>query len=132
MRLIVLASLLLGSFSAFSACKDPAFQGIEESDYRKVGFHKRFQFVSSGPVAAPKGYPDIFETGDGPCQYVEALVLKHKASGRTYAIYTTHDDSCDGGNTMGIAVDVALQKKKQYQKAIVGHVGDSEFSCEEK
>ena len=46
-------------------------------------------------------------------------------------MFTTHDDYCDGGNTMGVIVDMDLYKSdgETMEEAIVADVGDSEVYC---
>jgi hypothetical protein len=47
-------------------------------------------------------------------------------------MFTTHDDYCDGGNTIGIVFDMEIYKQRKLKESIVGEIGDSEFYCLKK
>ncbi|MCO4756284.1 MAG: hypothetical protein KC478_17520, partial [Bacteriovoracaceae bacterium] len=76
------------------------------------------------------GFSDTFGVAPNLCHDVMATYLKHKASGKTYVMFTTHDDYCDGGNTIGIIVDMKLYSQQKLEEAVVAQIGDSEVYCD--
>ena len=132
MRILLLALLVLGSFSSFAKdnCTDKNLNGIKIGEtYNQLQYHKRFKLLFESDSPAPAGFSDYFGSGSELCHDVKATYLKHNPSGKTYVMFTTHDDYCDGGNTTGIMIDMVLYGKHKLEDAIVGDIGDSEFYC---
>jgi len=58
-----------------------------------------------------------------------ATYLKHNKSGKTYVMFTTHDDYCDGGNTQGLIIDMEIYGQRKLEDAVVADIGDSGVYC---
>ena len=136
MKKLTTLAILAISTTLFAAdnCKDENLNGLNVDYYSDLEETGKFEKLYSGDSPAPIGFPNIFGDSDSPCRDVMVTFLKHIESKKVYAMYTTHDDYCDGGNTIGIMVDV-----KKYQdldlkmeEAAVAEIGDSEFYCLEK
>ena len=136
-KLIVLVCLILSfSTSVFAEkkCKDLNLDGLSGEHYNDLQNQRRFRKLFQGDSPAPVGYSDIFGEGESACKAVEVTFLEHIQSNKIYAIYTTHDDYCDGGNTLGIVIDTKKYRDLSISTsdAVVGRVGDGEFNCNKK
>ena len=131
MKIIALLSLLVSSaVFANEDCKDKNFNGLELGiEYNKLQYHKRFKKLYEGDSPAPVGYDDFFGDKDSLCKDVMATYLKHYKSDTTYIMYTTHEDYCDGGNTIGIIIDYKKYQSSTFEDAIVAEIGDSGVYC---
>lgn len=132
MKNLVILITLLTSFSAFATenCKDSNLNNVEGAiHYDEVKNNKDFTLLFEADSPAPAGFSEYFGTAPELCFDVMATYLKHNKSGKTYLMYTTHDDYCDGGNTTGIVIDMSLHSKQKLEESIVADIGDSEFYC---
>jgi hypothetical protein len=130
-KLIILLTLVM-SYSTLAAtkCKDKNFKGLEFGEnYDQLKYRNRFTLLYEAASPAPAGYSDYFGTAPELCFDVMATYLKHNTSGKTYLMYTTHDDYCDGGNTSGIILDMDLYTQQNLEGSIVADIGDSEVNC---
>lgn len=129
---VSLVLILVSSLSLASAnCKDQNFKGIAYEDYDELKDYKRFELLYHGDSPAPVGFGELFSNNEEVCWDVRVTFLKHKPSEKVYAMYTTHDDYCDGGNTMGIIIDLKKYDNRSihFSDTVVGEIGDSEFRC---
>ena len=136
MKKFFILAVMASSFSAFADavefdCKDSNFNTIDVEFFPEDMSKSLFEELYATQSPAPIGYPDTFGEGDDACRDVSVTYVKHKKSGRQYAIYRTQDDYCDGGNTIGLVIDI---KKYQdldisYADAAVGEISDGEFYC---
>jgi hypothetical protein len=139
MKAIFTVLVLFLSFSAQAArekqanCKDANLNGLDVGiKYDELKYHNRFTQLLATPSAAPAGFEEFDWDGNTLCRATSATYLKHKATNKLYIMFTTGDDYCDGGNTLGIMID---QNKYEFggenvRDSIVAHIGDSEFVCE--
>ena len=139
MKTLILAALLLSGIAVHADqpktdyknenCKDSNLNGLGVvGDYDKLQFRNRFKLLLKVDSPAPAGIEPL-SFGDQICYYTQATYLKH-SSGKVYVMYTTHDDSCDGGNTQGAMVDIQTYRGEQsIEKAVVAYIGDAQFSC---
>src|SRR5690606_7179007 len=99
--------------------------GIKGVDsYRQLQYLNRFELVASVDSAAPAGFEDVFGKSENLCRDVMATYLKH-TSGTLYVMYTTHDDYCDGGNTIGIMLNMSKysNERSSLKDSVVGTIG---------
>ncbi len=133
MKFLLLSGLVLLSINSFAEekCKDSNFNGLYAEHYSKLQYHSRFKKLFEGDSPAPAGFSEVFGAGDELCRDVTLTVLKHSNSEKTYFMYTTHDDYCDGGNTLGIIIDMEKHSEllTSLKDTIVGEIGDGEFYC---
>lgn len=131
-KMLILLSVIL-STTAFAGakCSDKNFVGLEAESYDKLQYHNRFVKLFEGDSPAPLGFADTFGPDDSPCRAVMVTYLKHVKTQKVYAMYTTHDDYCDGGNTIGLVIDTEKYSSlnNDMKDAVVGEIGDSEFYC---
>lgn len=136
MRMMMVSICLTLTFSAFaeSNCKDENFNEIGIDYYSEIDDSGSFKtlFISDSP--APAGYPEVFGEGNSTCRAVKATYIQHIESKKRYVMFTTHDDYCDGGNTIGLVLDLNKYDNEgsKFSDAIVGEIGDSEFYCLKK
>ena len=139
----VLFALLSISFTlhASTECKDKNLNGLGDKIdfYYELKTLDTFEYLGEFESAAPAGIQDTFGSGDNTCREVKATYFKY-IDGTNYAIYTTHDDYCDGGNTIGVMINMSLyQSVFSYRRhgalkiedSIVAYIGDSEIECVE-
>lgn len=127
--MIVAVIAAFGASAKTTGCKDKNFNGLEDyTSYDKLQYYKRFSVLYSGDSPPPIGYEDTFGTAGSHCYATNVAFIKHY-SGKVYAMYTTHDDFCDGGNTIGVVIDMDLYGNGETEKAIVAEIGDSELVC---
>lgn len=138
MKKIVMLSLLLSGFVASANlgnqtnCADSNFNGIEVgANYTELKYLKRFKQLYSGDSPAPAGIEPLHSEGH-ICFATTATYLKHLPSNKTYVMFTTGDDYCDGGNTTGVIVDMEAYVEQRLQESIVADIGDGEVICREK
>ncbi len=127
MRALLLTAILFAGISAqangvLSNCKDTAFnglpRGIHFSELKDRGRFAQIYYVANTP--APAGF-DI-----AGCNSVEASYLRHNPSKKMYAVMTSNGD-CDGGNPVGVVVD--LDAHEFNQDGLVAEIGDGEVVC---
>lgn len=132
MKKLFLALLFIAiSSNAFADCSDQNLTGMRGVDYyQQLQDLKRFELIAEVWSAAPAGFENTFGTVDNLCRDVKATYLKHE-SGTIYVMYTTHDDYCDGGNTIGIMInmDKYLSERNSLEDSVVATISDSEFIC---
>lgn len=125
-----------------SSCKDSNFDEtyIYDGGYKRINKYERFSRVNTFYTVTPgqlfESYFDI-DLDESPnysafCFSVKAHYFTHTASNKEYVMYTTHEDQCDGGNTMGVIVDVAQFKDGKGREAIVAEVRDRAMYCLKK
>ena len=132
MKKIIFLMLFVYSFSTFAEklCRDSNLNGLEGGEsYDKLQYHSRFELLFNGDSPAPAGFSKYFGPDNELCYDVAATYLKHISTGKIYLMYSTHDDYCDGGNTLGIMIDMEIYTQGKREEAIVGDIGDSEFYC---
>lgn len=133
MKNLLLSSLVLLSLNLFAddKCTDSNFNGLDAENYYQLQYHSRFKKLFEGEAPAPAGYSSVFGSGDDLCRDVTLTVLKHIKSQKTYFMYTTHEDYCDGGNTIGIIIDMEKHAEllTSLENTIIGEIGDGEFYC---
>ena len=131
MRVLTLILTLI-SLNLFAAdCVDSNLNGIEMgTSYDDLQYFTRFELLFESDSAAPAGFSDTFGLDSELCRDVTATYIKHY-DGTKYVMYTTHDDYCDGGNTIGIMVNLTkyADEDSKLEDAIVATIGDSEFYC---
>jgi hypothetical protein len=132
MKNFIIIFTLFISYSILAAdkCKDLNFKGLELGEnYDQLKYHNRFSLLFEADSPAPAGFSDYFGNGPELCFDVMATYLKHNFSGKSYLMYTTHDDYCDGGNTSGVILDMDLYSKHNLENAIVADISDSAVYC---
>lgn len=131
--------LLTLTFNAFAnnICSDTNFSNINFHKYTDVKNDRHFEhFISFSTVTPGQLFESFYDLDlDGNenysvfCTEVEAAYFTHKKSGIKYVMYTTHEDSCDGGNTMGLVVDIEKYSAGKGKESIVAEISDSDFLC---
>ena len=131
MKKLIAIALMVTSLSTFADCIDKNLRNMKGVDwYSQLEYLNRFTKVLEIDSPAPAGFEDYFGAGKDICRDTTATYLRHK-SGTMYVMYTTHDDYCDGGNTIGIMINMDTYRNEDInlEKSIVGDIGDSEFYC---
>lgn len=131
--LIAFISLFGTMALANSDCKDSNLNDLDFAvNYDEIDKTGKFVKLYSSDSPAPAGYEEIFGDGDTLCHAVEATYYQHKATGKKYVVFSTWDDYCDGGNTIGVMIDMDLYIDQKLEEAAVAEVGDSEMYCKTK
>lgn len=129
----VAISLMGFTVTAQTSCIDPNFSNLGRAEtYNQLQYLKRFTLLFESYSPAPAGFSEVFGEGSELCHEVKATYLRHNASRREYVMFTTHRDYCDGGNTIGIIVDLEYYRGRELQEAIVADISDSWISCRKK
>lgn len=123
MKHLLSFALLLASINVY-AC--PSIHGTsinpndEDSRLIAVSYTKlklKKDFFTGNPVFKEHMFED--------CKNATSLVhLIDKHDGTNYFAIATYEDSCDGGNTLGVLLNT--------QKNIIAEIGDSEITCYSK
>lgn len=136
LKLIWLCLIISLSTSALAVekCRDANLVGLNSEPFGEIASKKGFRKLFEGSSVAPAGYPDVFGSGETICKAVNVIYVEHIKSKTVYAMFTTHDDYCDGGNTIGIMLDMEKYRSTSntLEEAVVGKIGDGEFYCEAK
>ncbi|MAZ48929.1 MAG: hypothetical protein CME65_10215 [Halobacteriovoraceae bacterium] len=136
MKTIFLSTVLLSSFTSFaqSNCLDSNFNSVDVDFFPEDMAESPFVELFSTQSPAPIGFPEMFGDYETPCRDLSVTYVQHKESKKQYAMYRTQDDYCDGGNTIGLVIDLEKYKdlKLSFADSIVGEIGDGEFYCLEK
>ncbi|MFK8137517.1 MAG: hypothetical protein AB8E15_04065 [Bdellovibrionales bacterium] len=136
MRLLVVMFLSLVScgLMAEANCIDSNLNSLEPYvRYNKVAESKDWNLDYEGRGVAPAEYSEFFFVGNVSryCNDIGVSYLTHIPSGQKYVVYATLDDSCDGGNAIGVMVNLATYKAQGPIKAFVAEIGDTELFCKE-
>ena len=121
--------LVMGSFHVEAHWVDKDFCSVDGLEYKDVSSHPHFVKLFSSLSPAPSGFTGIFGEGPYLCRDVEATYLMHRESKKKYVIFATQDDYCDGGNTIGVILDLSIYRTKGSEDAIVAYLNDSEIDC---
>jgi hypothetical protein len=136
MKSLILLAVMLMQMVAFAAkdnCADPNLNNMEGVDYySELQYLTRFTKLFEMSSTAPAGFEDMFGSGNELCRDITATYLKHY-DGTIYVLYTTHDDYCDGGNTIGYMINMTKYEDEDSSLAasVVAEIGDSEIYCVE-
>lgn len=137
MKLLLITAILMTSFTAqaaekFTNCKDETFNGLPVGiNHTELKYRNRFtEVLKVERMLAPGGFENIFGEGENICRKVHAAYLRHNPSNKLYAMITTYDDSCDGGNTLGAIID--MDEYEASRPSLVAEIGDSEVVCIKK
>ena len=127
--LSLIGFIMMGSV-AQAECKDPNLNGIKTDSYEKLQYLKRFEKIADVKTAMPAGFGKIFREDGEVCREMKAIYLKHY-SGKMYIVYATNGDSCDGGNTQGLMIDMDKYTNGTFKlkDTVVGTIFDTYFSC---
>lgn len=115
----------------FANCEDSNFNGLPVGvHFSDLKYRNRFtEVLKVERMLAPGGF-EIFGEGENICRKVHAAYLRHNPSRKLYAVVSTYDDSCDGGNTIGVIID--MDKYEAAQASVVAEIGDGEVVCNKK
>lgn len=128
--LMTLPFLLTHAALASDECQDGNFSGLKSgTSYTQLKFYDRFTELFSSPSPAPAAFEDVFRVGSRLCPAVKATYFYHSNSEKQYVMYTTYDDACDGGNTIGLIVNLELYENGQFENSVVATIGDSFVQC---
>jgi len=137
--LIFVMSFASATTATSKSCKDKNLNEVTEKIdyYYELKTLEAFTQLGQFDSAAPAGMGDVFENNGETCREVKATYLKH-IDGTQYVLYTTHEDYCDGGNTIGVMVNMSLYQSVfsfnqhgavSIEDSIVAYIGDSEIEC---
>ena len=130
LALLIFVSASASIQAAESKCKDQNFLDMYGVNHYEIQDTKKFKVLFESDSTAPAGYDEYFNPlGNELCQSITATYIQHISSSKKYVMYTTHEDYCDGGNTLGVIIDLEKYSNQKIDDAIAAEVGDGEIYC---